>query len=358
MPGNINAEEENNVSCSFCCVKELNYKDKRMGISYTKEIETKWFGGFVEQLPDLQGKVIAVTGCTTGLGYVFARTCIEKHAAAVILLNRSSERAEAAEKSLKEIANSDTTIVETIACDLQDFDSVRKAAAQLAKKYEALDVLCNNAGIMAFPDEATVDGYDVQMQTNYLSHFLLTKELFPLLQKAKEKHGSARIVNHSSFMRNRPQTPLEKKYMEKTGGDLGGSGPKAMWERYHQTKLANSVFTCALQDRLKGSGILATVAAPGYSYTDLQSTSPGMSGLLLWSRPLMAQSVADGCMPLLAATFLSSSSTTERAMIWEPCRMRLTGPAAEYELEETSTKKEYQDMLWAASEEACGKFDI
>ncbi|GAX25915.1 hypothetical protein FisN_6Hh047 [Fistulifera solaris] len=329
-----------------------------MGIITSKESAPKWFDGFVELLPDLQGKVIAVTGCTTGLGYVFARTCIQKNAAAVILLNRSSERAEAAEKSLKEHVNSDKTVVETIACDLQDFASVRKAAAQLKEKYDAVDVLCNNAGIMAFPDEATVDGYDVQMQTNHLSHFLLTKELFPLLQRAKERRGSARIVNHSSFMRNRPQTPLEKKYMEKKGGDLGGSGSIAMWERYHQTKLANSVFTSALQDRLKGSGILANVAAPGYSYTDLQSTSPAMSGFLLWSRPFMSQSVADGCMPLLAAAFLPSSSTTEKTMIWEPCRMRLTGPAAEYELEEMSTKKEYQDMLWAASEEACGKFDI
>ncbi|GAX28136.1 hypothetical protein FisN_6Lh047 [Fistulifera solaris] len=328
-----------------------------MGIVTSKDSAPKWFGGFAAQLPDLKGKTIAITGCTTGLGYVFARTCIEKNASAVILLNRSSERAEAAEKSLKDIANSDTTVVETITCDLQDFASVRKAAAQLKEKYDSLDVLCNNAGIMAFPDEATVDGYDVQMQTNHLSHFLLTKELYPLLQKAKQRHGSARIVNHSSFMRNRPQTPLEKKYMEKKGGELGGSASVAMWERYHQTKLANSVFTCALQDRLKGSGILATVAAPGYSYTDLQSTSPGMTGLL-WSRAFMAQSVADGCMPLLAAALLPSSSTTEKPMIWEPSRMRLTGPAAEYELEVFSTKKEYQDMLWAASEEECGKFDI
>lgn len=129
-----------------------------MGIITSKDSAPKWFGEFVKTIPDLQGKTVAITGSTTGLGYVFAQTCVEKKAAAFILLNRLSERADAAEKSLKEIAHPDTTVVETIACDLQEFASVRKAAAQLKEKYEALDVLCLNAGIMAFPDEATVDG--------------------------------------------------------------------------------------------------------------------------------------------------------------------------------------------------------
>ncbi|GAX25916.1 hypothetical protein FisN_6Hh046 [Fistulifera solaris] len=327
-----------------------------MGLITSKESAPKWFGNFAEQLPDLQGKVIAVTGCTTGLGYIFARTCVQKHATAVILLNRSSERAEAAEKSLREIASPDTTVV-TITCDLQDFGSVRKAATQLKEKYDTLDVLCNNAGIMAFPDQATADGCDVQMQTNFLSHFLLTKELFPLLQNAKTKHGSARIVNHSSFVRFRPKTPFDTKYLEKKGGNLGGSGSMAMWERYHQSKLAVAVFASALHDRLQGSGIEVTVAAPGYSYTDLQSSSPGMSGFL-WSRAFMAQSVADGCMPLLSAAFLPSSSSQDNLKIWEPRRFRMSGPAVEYDLEEMSTKKEYQNQLWAASENACGKFNL
>jgi NAD(P)-dependent dehydrogenase (short-subunit alcohol dehydrogenase family) len=328
-----------------------------MGIITSKESAPKWFDDFTEQLPDLKGKVIAVTGCTTGLGFIFARTCVQKHAAAVILLNRASERAEAAEQSLKEIASPETTVV-TITCDLQDFASVRKAAARIQEDYDALDVLCNNAGIMAFPDQATADGYDVQMQTNFLSHFSLTRELFPLLQNAKTRHGSsARIVNHSSFVRLRPNTPFNKKYLEKKGGDLGGSGSMAMWERYHQSKLAVAIFASALHDRLKGSGIEVTVAAPGYSYTDLQSSSPGMSGFL-WSRAFMAQSVADGCMPLLSAAFLPSSSTEDTKKIWEPRRFRMSGPAVEYDLEEMFTKKEDQDTLWAASEDACGKFNL
>jgi NAD(P)-dependent dehydrogenase (short-subunit alcohol dehydrogenase family) len=329
-----------------------------MGTVYSKEIETKWFDGFVEQLPDLQGKTIAITGCTTGLGYVFARTCIKKHATAVILLNRSSERAESAEMSLKEIANADTTVVETIACDLQDFASVQKAAAQLSKKYDVLDVLCNNAGIMAFPDEATVDRYDIQMQTNHLSHFLLTKELFPLLQKAKEKHGSARIVNHSSWFRKNPPSSFDPMYLERKGGQLGGNSYWAYYQRYHQSKLANAIFTCALQDRLEGTGIEATVAAPGYAATELLQSSQGPA-LFSYAvvRNLMAQSAEDGCMPLLAAAFMPSTSNRKRPMIWEPSGfMTAAGPAVEYELTPICTQKDSQILLWDYSEAACGKF--
>lgn len=325
-----------------------------MGLITSKDKTPTQFEMFMKELPDLRGKVIAITGCTSGLGYVFAQTCVKKDAAAVILLNRPSDRAKDTEKSLKEIANADTT-VETIDCDLQDFASVRRAAAQLKEKHEALDVLCNNAGVMALPDEATGDGYDVQVQTNYLSHFLLTKDLFPLLQKAKELRGESRIVNQSSYMRFIPYTNLKKEFLQKKGGDLGGSGYLASWGRYHQSKLALTVFACALRERLKGTGIKVTISAPGYSSTKLQSTTPGMAGLR-WSR-IVAQSAEDGCMPMLSAAFRPCSDTTDKAMIWEPGRFRLYGPAVELELEEVPTKKEFHDILWEASEQACGKFD-
>ena len=105
---------------------------------------------------------------------------------------------------------------DSIDCDLQNFESVHSAMEIIKSKYTVIDVLVNNAGVMALKDQATKDGYDVQMQTNVLSHFLITKELFPLLQKSKE----ARIVNHSSMARL--GGPLDMKYFEKNGGNLGG----------------------------------------------------------------------------------------------------------------------------------------
>ena len=88
--------------------------------------------------------------------------------------------------------------VSLVECDLMSFDSVRKAGAQLRGELaNGLDVLCNNAGVMTVKDEATVDGCDTQMQTNHLSHFLLTAEVWTLLEKAASLRGEARVVNHS-----------------------------------------------------------------------------------------------------------------------------------------------------------------
>mgnify|MGYP000220742192 CR=1 FL=1 len=123
----------------------------------------------------------------------------------------------------------------------------------LKQKYHHIDVLVNNAGVMALVDQATSDGYDVQMQTNVLSHFLITKELFPLLRKSKQ----ARIVNHSSMARL--GGPLKTKYFEASGGNLGGDGTDEenssfrgpRWSRYHQTKLANASFTYGLKQKLE-----------------------------------------------------------------------------------------------------------
>merc|ERR1719454_2525223 len=97
------------------------------------------------------------------------------------------------------------------------FAAVKETAQKLKEELgdSGLDVLCNNAGIMATKDEATVDGCDTQMQTNHLSHFLLTAELWPLLEKAAELRGEARVVNHSSMARK--GKPLEAQYLGKNG---------------------------------------------------------------------------------------------------------------------------------------------
>ena len=102
------------------------------------------------------------------------------------------------------------------------FASVRKAAEEMAAKLGevVLDALVNNAGVMALADIATGDGYDVQMQTNHLSHFLLTRELWPLLEKAAEVRGEARVVNHSSLARM--GKVLDARYLKRNGGALGG----------------------------------------------------------------------------------------------------------------------------------------
>ena len=143
--------------------------------------QTKYLNTVLEHhTQDMSGKVVAVTGTTSGTGYVCARE-LAKLGATVLLLNRPSKRSERALADLKQEVPAGN--FEAIACDLQDFESVRSAATTIRSKFDVLDVLCNNAGVMALPDQATKDGYDVQMQTNAIAPFLLTKELFPLLRK-------------------------------------------------------------------------------------------------------------------------------------------------------------------------------
>jgi NAD(P)-dependent dehydrogenase (short-subunit alcohol dehydrogenase family) len=222
---------------------------------------------------------------------------------------------------------------------------------------------------MALDDYATKDGYDVQMQTNHLSHFLLTKELYPLLKRARDLRGEARVVHHTSEARRLPSTPLSGEYYEKKGGNLGGNaagqnvdgpgmffnGPR--WERYHQSKLANTVFTLALKDRFGNSGIKAACAAPGLSATNLQVTTLQSGGMEASQANMlvgMYHSAEDGSMPILTACF---DPSTENGDLFEPADV-WTGPTAKVEYDEFSLDPQSRKVLWELSEAACGKFEI
>ena len=205
-----------------------------MGASYSLEKH----GNFNQDLYDsylssptkfnAQEKLIAITGTTTGsIGYYVAQMAVAQNAKHILLLNRPSERSITAETNLKEFAseNQSTTIVQTVPIDLLSFDSVKKAARQvkdIANASGGLDVLCCNAGIMARNDDRSEDGYEVQMQANMLSHYLLTRLCFESLELASSSRGEARIVFHSSSARYGQD--LERKYFESSeSGSLGGN---------------------------------------------------------------------------------------------------------------------------------------
>lgn len=134
-----------------------------MGLSGSKPV--KYLPAFEAQLPSLEGKTVAIAGCTSGTGLVAAKVTARKGADAVLMLNRPSDRATQAEAAVRaEIPPGAKTRVETIPCDLQSFESVQQAADHIKRTYKAVDVLCNNAGIMAMDDVATKDGCDCQMQ--------------------------------------------------------------------------------------------------------------------------------------------------------------------------------------------------
>ena len=266
-------------------------------------IETKHLDTVIaDHTQDMSGKVVAITGTTSGTGFVCARE-MAKLGAQVLLLNRESERSANALKALQQAVPSGK--FEAITCDLQDFASVRNAIGAIESKYSVVDVLCNNAGVMALPDRATKDGYDVQMQTNCISHFLLTSGLFSRIRASSD----GRIVNHSSMARL--GAPLAPEYFEKKGGNLGGDGTEEenmsfggpRWQRYHQTKLANCAFTYGLKERLEAQSIINVkplLAHPGLAATSLQTTTADTGGMSMDS-PLMenAQSAEDGALGII-----------------------------------------------------------
>ncbi len=302
---------------------------------------------------DMSKKVVAITGTTSGTGFVCARECA-RAGATVLLLNRPSSRAEASLADLQ--AQVPGARFEAVTCDLQDFASVRSAIDHIVARYDALDVLCNNAGVMALPDTKTKDGYDVQMQTNCIAHFLLTKGLWPLIKAA---HG--RVVNHTSMARL--GRPLEAKYFQK-GADLGGDGTPEQnggftgprWWRYHQTKLANCAFTYGLKQRCEAAGVAVTVllAHPGLAATQLQVTtaqSGGMAGDAAFMA--QAQSPEDGAAGIIRACMDPEATSGDffGPEQWSGYPHRLEPEPLLYDAENIR-------IHWEGCEAAVGRFEI
>ena len=312
---------------------------------------------FEATLPDLAGKVVAVTGCTSGTGRQLALAAAAK-GATVVALNRPSPRSIALLAELRAIVPE----CASIECDLTSFESTRAAAAALVERFAdgGIDTLCLNAGVMACEDIATSDGFDVQIQTNHLSHFLLASETMALLETAAQKRGEARIVLHSSIARRGP--PLDAAFfVPNSGGSLGGNGNSMLfsggrWVRYHQSKLANVLFAQDLHARLaaKGSLVKALCAAPGYCATPLQVkavASGGMGKSTIWTTKF-AQSIPDGTCPLLTCCFGESVASGE---FYEPSKqMNGTGPVGKSPVPMKERDPVARAALWSASEVAIG----
>ncbi len=325
----------------------------------SSQIPTKHLNKVLENhTQDMTGKVVVITGTTSGTGYVCAKE-VAKKGATVILLNRKSERAEKAYQQLKvEVPEGK---FDPIICDLQSFESVRNAAESIKTKYRIVDVLVNNAGVMALPDEATPDGYDVQMQTNALSHFLLTKELFSLLRLSDE----GRIVNHSSMARLGP--PLASEYFEKKGGDLGGDGTEEenfsfqgpRWGRYHQTKLANAAFTYGLKNKLEAaniSNVIPLLAHPGLAKTELAATSASVGGMDTDSDFMKtAQSAEDGATGIIRAAMDPSAKSGD---FYGPSGQGWNGFPELLTPEDLLFDESNLKINWEGCEKAVGSFEI
>ena len=358
-------------------------------------IQDKYYPVAVASLQGLGGKNYAITGCTSGTGFYAAKAAITKRCNLLLLLNRPSERAKRADWELANYARKlgSKTIVQTVDCDLQSFQSVRSCASKvehICKAHGGLDALLNNAGIMGQPDSRTIDGHDIQMQTNHLSHFLLTNLLMPSLEAAAAIRGESRVVQHSSGARasftantksGEPSGMLEKKFFSQCdAGSLGGDGLGKCFTRYHQTKLANSVFALTLHERLKRSGskVKSICAEPGVAATELSSNlSKGHEEH--GSKPVRisspeetfpgVQSAADGACSIVEAAFgthvlggdfFMPGDYVKKTVVGLPTKCMTAGvPTPKNELikngfrmEELTMSQKNRDLLWHCSEQA------
>ena len=235
----------------------------------------------------VDGRVVLVTGANSGLGLEIAAALA--HGGARVLLACRNE-AKAAD-AIAQIGRRAETVAEFVPLDLADLSSVRALGAQLRETGTPLDLLVNNAGLMATDQGTTADGFETQFGVNHLGHFALTLELLPLLQAAP----ASRVVSMSSLGHRRGSMHFD---------DLMFSRSYSRWGAYYQSKLANLLFTSELQRRLAaaGSSTIALAAHPGFAHTDLGTEGTSFVNRALGPiYPVFSQSARRGAAPALRA---------------------------------------------------------
>ena len=336
-------------------------------------------------IQDLSGKVVAITGTSFGgMGYYLAEAAIKKKAKMLLCLNRDSSSAKKGQEGLQQLlqdTKESSTVVQAVTCDMQSLESVKKAAAEvnkIAKQNNGLDVLILNAGIMATRDKRTADGFEVQMQTNHLSHYLLVSLVFDSIKMAGDKRGDARVVTHSSSSRDTPGGMLVKDFFSKSkpntlGGDdvwmvsemlFGKWGP---WQRYHQTKLANSAFSMALHEKLAAKGLTDKIKAmtsdPGLASSNLQVNSTQGDGLMSNTVAKLivpnGQSAEDGSLSCAMCAFSPQANSGDmyapmNAAKGKPIKTIEGNVPVKKGSEKLTCNKENQENVWKWCEEALG----
>lgn len=254
----------------------------------------------IHQMPSQQNKTFIVTGANSGIGLEAVKVLAARNATLVLAVRNTQAGEEVAAHLRKQHPQAQLHVMPL---DLADLKSVQAFAQMFMQKHRKLDVLINNAGIMAIPRRTTKDGFEMQLGTNHLGHFALTGLLMPVLLSTPH----SRIVNVSS----RAHVIGCMNFR-----DLMGQKRYSAWPAYGQSKLANLLFTLELQRQLKlaHSSTLAVSCHPGWAATNLQYVAPKMSGssfmmqLNQLANRLFAQPADQGALPTL---FAATSDTIQ-----------------------------------------------
>ena len=249
----------------------------------------------VANVPNLTGRSVIVTGSNSGLGFETAQQ-LARHGASVTLAVRDTAKGDQAATTMLESAEGIDVNVGQL--DVSDLDSVRAFAQRWSRDHpEGLDLLINNAGIMATPQRKSAQGFEMQLATNHLGHFALTGLLFPALVAVP----NSRVVTVSSLAHR-----MVKGF---NFDDPMGTKKYRAWGAYGQSKLANLLFTTEFSRRLElgDYSVDAVAAHPGFSATNLQGAASKMRGNSLEFRvtqlmnSVIAQSAEMGALPILFA---------------------------------------------------------
>jgi NAD(P)-dependent dehydrogenase (short-subunit alcohol dehydrogenase family) len=246
----------------------------------------------VSALQSLKNRHFVITGANSGIGLQAARHLASRDAT-VTMACRTVSKAEAARAELAREFSAATLSIEAL--DLTSLKSIKAFADRLVQHGRPVDVLINNAGVMAPPYTLTEDGFEMQIGTNHLGHFALTAQLWPLLKAGK----NPRVVSVSSVYHKVGTIHFD---------DLHSKKKYRKWDAYAQSKIANLYFTFELERRARasGCGVIAVACHPGYSATNLQTAgliqdSTFTQKFFALGNNLLAQSAEQGALPTVYA---------------------------------------------------------
>ena len=297
--------------------------------------ESKWT---TQDIPDQRGRVAVVTGANSGLGFETARA-LAGRGASVTLAVRNLDKGNAAIDAIRSDVPDATLDLQQL--DLASLDSIRDAAAEISSSLDRIDLLINNAGVMYTPRQKTADGFEMQFGTNHLGHFAWTGLL---LDQLVEVEGSRIVIVSSVGHRIRSRIDF---------ADLHADRGYNRVVAYGRSKLANLLFTYALQRRLEAADAetVALAAHPGGSDTELGRHMPGGELLRPLTR-LIAQSAEMGVLPTLRA---ATDPAAEGGQYYGPDGfMETRGHPIVVSSSDRSHELETQERLWAVSEELTG----
>lgn len=291
----------------------------------------------------LTGKFAVVTGASSGLGVETVRT-LAGAGARVLMLARDEDKLEGVAQALRDTDEGIQVDIEII--DLSDLDSVRRASATIFKNYPPIDILINNAGVMACPLTRTAQGLEMQFGTNHVGHFLFTCLLASALAEG------ARVISLSSAGHKFGRVDFDDPNYQRRDYEK--------WSAYGQSKTANALFAVGLDDRLKVHGVRAFAVHPGVIMTELSRHMIPEDFEMLQSRapkgePMTMKTVAQGAATSVWAATAPELSE-EGAIYLEDCHIgKATAPGADGGVESYALDHSDGDRLWAISEELVGQ---